>query len=154
MKSSTRGLLTAYLAVSVLGAIGSLLLAQGGRLLLTRELPRPYGALPIDRPFLYFVPLVSPAMAWVAARERRASIMLVAAAVASLVWAMARLLYGWSVAERAMDDLAVGGQGLATEGPWLEGLTVVSLGLVTIALFAAGVVWSVWSAERRGERIS
>jgi hypothetical protein len=57
---------------------------------------------------------------------------------------MARLLYWWSAAERVLDDLAVGGSGVVPDGPWLEGLTVVFLGLATLAALVVGIALSLW----------
>jgi len=141
-------LLTAYALIAAAALAASAALAWLGRLLM-RTLPPPYAALPFDRLFFYFVPLVAPAAAWTAGRSRRPFIGLIVATVLSFVWAIARALYGWSVAERAMDDLAVGGAGLLTQGPLLEGLTVIFLGAAAIALLLVGLVWSVLRTRRQ-----
>ena len=142
-------LLRRFGLVGIAAGTTALLLSRLGLAIQLRWWPQPAPPMPIGRSFFYVPPLLAPGLTWVAIRSRRRYALLLVASGLAALWAMARLLYWWSAAERVLDDLAVGGSGVVPDGPWLEGLTVVFLGLTTLAALLAGIVLSLWPRPAR-----
>lgn len=144
---TSASLLRRFGLAGIAAGTAALLLARLGLAIQFRWWPQPSPPMPIGRPFFYVPPLLAPGLTWIALRSRRRYALLLVASGLATIWAMARLLYWWSAAERVLDDLAVGGSGVVPDGPWLEGLTVVFLGLATLAAMVVGIALSLWPRQ-------